>query len=83
MGHTKKIFQKINKKLPKKLSYEKRACKMLMKLTADDKNESFRQNSEDLKVCTGQEVLVKYEQEGLVPFVGKKLFFQHPKSILQ
>ncbi len=46
--------------------------KTLMKLTPDDKNESFRQNSEDLKVCTGQEVLVKYEQEGLVPFVGKK-----------
>jgi metabotropic glutamate receptor 6/7/8 len=36
----------------------------------DEKNESLKQNQEEMRICTGQEVLMKYEQEGLVPFVG-------------
>ena len=36
----------------------------------DQKPEELPQGKE-LEVCTGREALAKYEQEGLVPFVGK------------
>ena len=40
----------------------------------DEKNESAKSGSgsDETRICTGQEILVKYEQEGLVPFVGKE-----------
>ena len=38
----------------------------------DEKNDSAKSGTDETRICTGQEVLMKYEQEGLVPFVGKK-----------
>ena len=32
-----------------------------------------REGREQLGLCTGRERLTKYEQEGLVPFVGKEV----------
>ena len=35
--------------------------------------------SKELQLCTGRERLTKYEQEGLVPFVGKLNSHKRPQ----